>query len=89
MSALLSMHARTSGGSRLSEQKELTVIPWSLSPERVVSTVTPDANRPSTERKESGSINVKPFNWGQTPIRPINWSLTPISRAPEPRPGSH
>jgi hypothetical protein len=56
MSALLSMHARTSGGVRLSEQKELTVIPTSLSSARVVSTVTPEANRPSTDRKESGSI---------------------------------
>src|SRR5688572_20296852 len=64
MSALLSTHARTSGGCRLREQNALTVMPASVSSDRVVKTVTPDAKRPSTERKESGSsIKVQIENW--------------------------
>src|SRR5688500_10500181 len=50
------MQKRTSGGSRLTEQNALTVMPWSrflLS--RVVTTVTPDAKRPSTDLKECWS----------------------------------
>ena len=50
-----SMQASTGGGSRLSEQNALTVMPWSVAPVRVVRTVTPEAKRPSTERKVSGS----------------------------------
>jgi hypothetical protein len=36
----------------------------------VVRTVTPEANRPSTDRKESGSIKEieSASNWDQTPI---------------------
>ena len=47
----------TSGGSRLTEQNALTVIPTSrLLASRVVTTVMPEAKRPRTLRKESGSI---------------------------------
>ena len=46
--AVFSMHTRTSGGLRLSEQNALTVIPWSdPSAAFVVTTVTPEGNLPS------------------------------------------
>src|SRR3990172_7609589 len=50
------MHTSTSGGSRLTEQKALTVRP-SVCPEasRVVTTVTPLGNRPSVRRKVEAS----------------------------------
>jgi hypothetical protein len=48
------MQIRISGGSRLSEQNALTVIPWSdPSAAFVVTTVTPDGNLPSTLRNSS------------------------------------
>ena len=50
-----SMQMRISGGSRLTEQNALTVIPWSEpSAAFVVTTVTPDGNLPSTARNSSG-----------------------------------
>ena len=49
------MQMRTSGGSRLTEQKALTVMPWSdPSAAFVVTTVTPEGNLPSTLRNSSG-----------------------------------
>src|SRR5688572_14567798 len=82
-SAVLATHARTSGGCRLSEQNELTVMPTSVSPTRVVRTVTPEANRPRTDRNESGSIGGKETRGegaqiGVRPRLPLNWGLTPI-----------
>src|SRR6185437_7867079 len=57
MSALRSTQHNTRGGSRLTEQKALTVIPWSR-PEasRAVSTVTPVVKRPSVLRNVAASI---------------------------------
>jgi hypothetical protein len=43
------------GGSRLTEQNALMVIPWSVpSAPLVVMTVTPEGNLPSTARNSSG-----------------------------------
>src|SRR5687768_11739065 len=55
--AIRSTQKRTIGGSRLSEQNALTVIPSSKpSASTEVTTVTPDANRPITARNASWSI---------------------------------
>src|SRR5690606_39657307 len=52
-----------SGGSSETEQNALTVIPWSmLCSSLSVTTVTPDAKRPKTALKESGSILISPLN---------------------------
>src|SRR4029079_3083205 len=52
--AVFSMQIRTSGGSSDSEQNALTVMPWSAPlASLVVTTVTPDGNRPSTARNSS------------------------------------
>jgi hypothetical protein len=51
----------TSGGSRLSEQNALTVMPWSSPSEsRVVTTVTPLAKRPRIARKLAASMLTTP-----------------------------
>ena len=66
--AAWSMQMETSGGRRLTDAKALTVIPtsrWSAS--RVVTTVMPDAKRPSTLRKVSGSIVMRRvWGWGRS-----------------------
>src|SRR5687768_4856699 len=55
--AIRSTQKRTIGGSRLSEQNALTVMPSSTpSASADVTTVTPDANRPITARNASWSI---------------------------------
>src|SRR5687768_18555329 len=55
--AMRSTQKRTIGGSRLSEQNALTVIPSSIpSASTDVTTVTPDAKRPMTARNASWSI---------------------------------
>src|SRR5919199_1250612 len=51
-----SMQQSTSGGSRLSEQKALTVMPKSFpDSSRAVTTVMPEAKRPRTLWKVAGS----------------------------------
>src|SRR5438093_9942758 len=73
MVAAWSTQSNTSGGSRLTEQKALTVIPRSAPRgSRTVTMVTPDAKRPSTLRKVSASI-MRPLRRprsGCTPRKP-------------------
>ena len=61
----------TSGGSRLTEVKALTVVPQGWMPsgvgEAVVMTVTPVTKRPRTSRYVSGSIS----RLGYRPIRRV------------------
>src|SRR6266849_2972934 len=55
MRVVFSMVARTSSGSRDTEQKALTVIPCNCSPTIVVRTVTPLGKWPMTERNRAWS----------------------------------
>src|SRR5512135_106853 len=72
----------TSGGSRLTDARALTVIPSGRSPSRVVTMVTPVANWPMAVRKSAfGTVTRSGYAGGRAPA-----PLAPVR--PSPRPGT-